>query len=678
MSQSPVDDFSDQSVLRYRQGWQALNRLLHENRSFSGNEKHNAYLNSGSGKYADISAVSGLDFPEDGRGLGPVDWDLDGDMDLWITHRTAPRIRFLANQGKHSGAFLALSLEGTSSKTNRHAIGARVTVLTETPLIKSTYAGEGFLSQGSGWLHFGLGEQSAPVDVSVRWPGGTTERFLGLQPNQFFVLRQGTGRAQPWQKPQGLLDLREGSDALPFPDSEANTRTILTDGLSIPPLKDTNDQEIAVGQGKPMLLNLWASWCRPCLEELTAWTSEAAAFAEAGLQVIPLNVDEDDAGRKDAAAILSKIGCPFPARELTPESTRALDIIQRSVLDHWEPLPIPCSFLIDEQGFLIAIYKGPTTHSQILTDWRTLSGATPEKRRDHAIPFPGIWSHDPNLPDPSYAVTQFFDHDLIPQALSYLQHATERDQQLRPDKFSKTTFADRYYIVASILAEQNEPNEAVKAYVKARDLNPKDFRVRKDLGDLLRRHQQIPQAIGEWTAAYKINPQDFEVQQRLAMAHLQLDQAPEALPYFQRLCQMRPQDPRLHYYLGNALRQTGRTQEALAAYQRTLKIDSRLLNAANNIAWIQATHPDKSLRNGTEAVRLAEQVVQLNASKDPNFLSTLAAAYAEAGQFEKALAAIGRARPLLLAAEKSTESIDAQQAFYDRGQPYRDHSLKAN
>ena len=114
-----------------RQGDSALKRKQFDEmflggRSFSGRERHCVYLNTGSERFANISAVSGLDFPDDGRAVAPVDWDQDGDLDLWISNRNAPRIRLLKNNTSRDRHYLALRLQGDGSKTNRDAIGARV------------------------------------------------------------------------------------------------------------------------------------------------------------------------------------------------------------------------------------------------------------------------------------------------------------------------------------------------------------------------------------------------------------------------------------------------------------------------------------------------------------------------------------------------------------------------
>ena len=52
------------------------------------------FLNTGSGRFTDISAASGFAFPDDGRAMVLVDWDADGDLDIMTSNRNAPQVRF--------------------------------------------------------------------------------------------------------------------------------------------------------------------------------------------------------------------------------------------------------------------------------------------------------------------------------------------------------------------------------------------------------------------------------------------------------------------------------------------------------------------------------------------------------------------------------------------------------
>ena len=213
-------------------GWVAILRLIRQGESWSGHERHCAFLNFGSARFANVSATTGLDFQDDGRGLATVDWDHDGDLDLWLYNRTGPRLRFMRNE---TGAiapqhtFVALRLYGTTC--NRDAIGAREQLHlknTSQKLIRTVYAGEGFMSQSSKWLHFGLGPDPQIKSVTVRWPGGITERFDDIQPGRRYVLKQNTGQAIEWNRPQSAdHQLKLSPSRQPSPSKSGIARVIL-------------------------------------------------------------------------------------------------------------------------------------------------------------------------------------------------------------------------------------------------------------------------------------------------------------------------------------------------------------------------------------------------------------------------------------------------------------------
>jgi hypothetical protein len=95
---------------------------------------------------------------------------------------------------------------------------------------------------------------------------------------------------------------------------------------------------------------------------------------------------------------------------------------------------------------------------------------------------------------------------------------------------------------------------------------------------------------------------------------------------------------------------------------------------ANNLAWLLATYPETSVRNGARAVEMAQRAVRLSGGKDPMFIGTLAAAYAEAGRFDEAIATGEKARALALAdgkvelAERNAGLLE----LYRNQRPYRE------
>jgi hypothetical protein len=94
----------------------------------------------------------------------------------------------------------------------------------------------------------------------------------------------------------------------------------------------------------------------------------------------------------------------------------------------------------------------------------------------------------------------------------------------------------------------------------------------------------------------------------------------------------------------------------------------------NAHAWLLATSPDDKLRDGAEAVRLAARAVDITSGRQPAILSTLAAAYAEAGQSNKAVAIAGQAIELARQNGQTNLIAKIQQALdqYKTGRPFRD------
>jgi tetratricopeptide (TPR) repeat protein len=104
-----------------------------------------------------------------------------------------------------------------------------------------------------------------------------------------------------------------------------------------------------------------------------------------------------------------------------------------------------------------------------------------------------------------------------------------------------------------------------------------------------------------------------------------------------------------------------------------LALKPDMVEALENLAWILATHPSEALRNGAEAVRLAERACKLSQYREPVSLVTLAAAYAEAGRFGDAVKTAEKARDLAAAAglkdvaAKNSERLE----LYRAGKPCR-------
>lgn len=378
-----------------------LLQFIRQGRSFSGHEPHCSFLNVGQTQFANISSVSGLDFQDDGRAVGITDWDQDGDVDLWVSNRSGPQLRYLQNDLGIEHASLSIRLQGT--QCNRDAIGARVEVVTGNPalkLIKSLRAGDGYLAQSSKWLHFGLGDHADNVNVVVQWPDGQSETFQSLRPGRY-VLKQGSAAATAWTGPGGSPEThshtvtttaRTGSD-------ESAAQVFCVSQLPVPRLAyEGFDGQVAEvfrpGSGKPVLLNLWASWCLPCQQEVAGLATAQRSIESAGLDVVALSVDGLDGNNSISAAqleaMLSDLRFPFRSGRASAKLIELVQILNDYSFDLHLPLPVPTSILIDGEGRLAALYKGPVDAERILADVALL-GADLNTQRDRTTGFAGRW-----------------------------------------------------------------------------------------------------------------------------------------------------------------------------------------------------------------------------------------------------------------------------------------------
>lgn len=683
MSQSPVNDFSDGGSLRYKQGWRALNRLLHEDRSFSGRERHCAFLNIGgaTASFATGSAVTGFDFPDDGRGLATADWDFDGDLDVWLTNRTAPRVRFLKN---HTAAkpYVAFKLRGDGLTSSRDAIGARLELhlrgAGKHPVrIRTLRGGEGFLSQSSNWIHFGLGEAAGIDKLVVRWPGGPSQEISGLEPGRFYRVTQGRDTAERFNPPEGRLPLDPAPQVVGA--TRESARIVVPPGLPLPSLStlaaDGREQPWEPVAGRPTVINLWATWCAPCLAELAAWTADRDAFTAAGLEVVAFNTDglggTPGATPAEAAARLQTLGFPFAGVRASEQSLHALDHLQRAVLDRWKSLPLPSSFLVDGQGELVAIYKGPVEARQVIADVKL---ATANQRRAAATPFPGVWlDEQAGRTDPKRLANIMLDHDEADAAIRYLDRCAKLLANRKDLPGNAQQLGDIHYM-AGLLKPGSPAHRAgaIDSLVAARDLIPSDLRIRKALAQQFFAASRGGEAAAELLAATRINPADLSLRSELADLHHRLGDDAKAKAVFDDLLAADPKNALARYYRAGVMIKLGDPRAAIQDYRQTLTDSPRLLDAANDLARILAGHPDAAVRSPDEALALAQRLSAITKEKDAGFLDTLALAFANKGEYKPAIEAANKAVALVPPGDEATlKAMRARIQLYEAGQPAR-------
>jgi Flp pilus assembly protein TadD len=259
----------------------------------------------------------------------------------------------------------------------------------------------------------------------------------------------------------------------------------------------------------------------------------------------------------------------------------------------------------------------------------------------------------------------------IEEAMEHCQKAF----QLNPN------YAESPDSLGTALAAQGRFDEAIEYYRKAIQINPNYADALNSLGIALAAEGRFNEAIENYYKAIQINPNNSEVLNNLGVALADKGRFDEAIKNYRQAIQLNPNYSDALSNLGVVLAAQGRFDEAIESYRQAIQLNPNYSDAQNNpagalnnLAWVLATCPDAGLRNGADAVHLAERVCELTHYGRPLFIGTLAAAYAEAGRFPEAVATAEKAEQLATSAGLTAVAAKNRQLleFYRAGKPYHE------
>jgi tetratricopeptide (TPR) repeat protein len=227
--------------------------------------------------------------------------------------------------------------------------------------------------------------------------------------------------------------------------------------------------------------------------------------------------------------------------------------------------------------------------------------------------------------------------------------------------------------LGAALAQQGRVDDAIAHFRKALEMRPGDVATHLNLAMALATTGKVDEAIGHLDQAARLAPDDAGIQTNLGAALAMQGRVSEAIPHLEKALQVAPGSAEAHYHMGVADSMQGRVADAVAEWRKAIGFQPDNVLALNRLAQVLASSSQASLRNGPEAVELAERAVRLAGGEEPALLDTLAAAYAEAGRFPEAVETAHRALDAATAHNdrRLAEEVRARIALYEARAPFR-------
>jgi Flp pilus assembly protein TadD len=230
----------------------------------------------------------------------------------------------------------------------------------------------------------------------------------------------------------------------------------------------------------------------------------------------------------------------------------------------------------------------------------------------------------------------------------------------------------RHDTVAMLSLEAGDAAGAVRQFRASLALNAESAPTHYNLGIALSLERQYDEAMSEFREALRVAPDYADAHNNLGALLTLSGKFDEAATHYRRAIALRDDNADAHNNLARILWAEGDRAGAVDEFHRATALRPDAASPLAGLAWIRATAPDQAMRNAEEAVKLGERAAELTSRADPSVLDILAAAYASAGQFDRAVATAQAALDIATASKSAAlvDQIRGRLALYAARRPF--------
>ncbi len=225
-------------------------------------------------------------------------------------------------------------------------------------------------------------------------------------------------------------------------------------------------------------------------------------------------------------------------------------------------------------------------------------------------------------------------------------------------------------LIRSEAAVPDHIDQAIEDLNKALDLRPGLVPALRQRAALLAHLHKFTAAVSDLELARKLEPNDAAAALQLAAVYSVENKIDQAAGVYEDLLKANPENWLAYRGRGDLQLTHGKQREAIADFEKALEIKPDDSGVLNNLAWVLATSPEESLRDGKRSVELAKKACEVTEYKQPHILSTLAAGYAETGDFNAAVEWSQKA--LDLGDDTQKDELAKELASYQESKPWRE------